>query len=204
MDVLNTANIADVLQVLREHLMPVGHKKTLIDANEGELPHARRAAVLLPLFELHGETYLLFIRRSRTLRSHGGEIAFPGGKIEPGETFPVMTALREAHEEIGLEPARVEILGVLPPVFTVLTNYLITPVVAYLPLGPGHLTLQPSEVTEVIQLPLRGLADPAIAHTEQWVHGGKARTVYFYNYHVYNIWGATGRMFSMLLTLLQE
>ena len=157
---------------------------------------------MIPVFELHGETHLAFIRRASTLRAHSGEIAFPGGKVEYGEAFPVMTALREAQEEIGLDPTSIEVLGLLPPVFTVVSNYLITPVVAYLPSGLGKLTLQSSEVTEVILASLRQLSDPAIAHTEQWPRSGGVRTVYFYTYDTYQIWGATGRMLATFLELL--
>jgi 8-oxo-dGTP pyrophosphatase MutT (NUDIX family) len=202
MDVLNTANIADVLRVLRVRLLPVKGGLLQGDSVDGPHPDARRAAVLVPLFEAHGETYLAFIRRASTLRAHSGEIAFPGGRVEPGESFPVVTALRETQEEIGLDPASIEVLGLLPPVFTVVSNYLITPVVAYLPSGLGTLKLQSSEVTEVILAPLRRLSDPAIARTEQWSRSGRVRTVYFYTYDTYQIWGATGRMLAALLELL--
>ena len=198
---LNTASIADVLRVLRGRLLPVESALVQGDSFEGPQPEAYRAAVLIPVFELYGETYLAFIRRASTLRSHGGEIAFPGGKVEYGEAFPVMTALREAQEEIGLDLASIEVLGLLPSVFTVVSNYLITPVVAYLPSGLGTLTLQSSEVTEVILAPLRRLSDPAIAHTEQWLYSGRVRTVYFYMYDAYRIWGATGRMLAAFLEL---
>jgi len=202
MDALNTANIAEVLHVLRMRLGTAKGTLSLVDSADGPQPEARRAAVLIPLFESHGETYLAFIRRASTLRSHGGEIAFPGGKAEHGESFPVMTALREAQEEIGLDPTSIEVLGLLPPVFTAVSNYLITPVVAYLPFGLGTLTLQTSEVTEVILAPLRQLSDPAIAHTEQWSLSGRVHTVYFYSYNTYQIWGATGRMLASFLELL--
>lgn len=202
MDVLNTANIADVIRVLRARLLPVKGELLQGDSVEGLQPDARRAAVLIPLFELHGETHLAFIRRAHTLRAHSGEIAFPGGQAEPGESFPVVTALREAQEEIGLDPASIEVLGLLPSVFTVVSNYLVTPVVAYLPSGLGTLTLQASEVTEVILASLRRLSDPAIAHTEQWSRSGRVRTVYFYTYDAYQIWGVTGRMLAAFLELL--
>jgi 8-oxo-dGTP pyrophosphatase MutT (NUDIX family) len=201
---LNTANIEDVLRVLRVRLMPVKEALAEPGGIEGPYPDARRAAVLLPVFESYGETYLAFIRRASTLRAHSGEIAFPGGKVEYGESFPVMTALRETQEEIGLDPASIEVLGLLPPVFTVVSNYLITPVVAFLPSGLGTLTLQPSEVTEVIRAPLRRLSDPAIAHTEQWSRSGRVRTVYFYTFDTYQIWGATGRMLAAFLALLSS
>ncbi|GAC1699389.1 MAG: CoA pyrophosphatase [Ktedonobacteraceae bacterium] len=176
----------------------------LIDVVEGQRPDARKAAVLLALFEQKNIPYITFIRRASTLRSHSGEIAFPGGGVDASDTSPVMAAPREAYEEIGLEPARSNVLGVLPPVFTIVSNYLITPVVAYLPQGLGSVHLQASEVAELILVPLHALADPAIAHTEQWTRSGMTRTVYFYDYGPYRIWGATGRILSMLLALLQD
>ena len=191
-----------VLPLLRRHLATVEHAETLMDIVEGQQPGARKSAVLLALFEEDGELYLAFIRRASTLRSHSGEIAFPGGGVERGDASLAVTAMREAQEEIGLDPERVEMLGVLPPVFTVVSNYLIVPVVAYLPRGLGLLTLEPSEVTELILAPLRKLADPAIAHTEEWTRGGRTRTMYFYDYGSYHIWGATGRILHAFLRIL--
>ena len=92
----------------------------------------------------------------------------------------------------------------MPPVFTVVSNFLITPVVAFLPEGPGPLQLQASEVAEIIFLPLRGLVDPSIYHTEQWIRDGQLHTVYFFDYGSYRIWGATARMLNLLLELLRD
>src|SRR5712692_8670990 len=199
---MNLQNSLEVISALRNHLEPAERADLLSDVLEGQRPHARKAAVLLGLFDQHGETHLIFIRRSSNLRSHSGEIAFPGGAVDASDGSPIMTALREAQEEIGLDPARAEALGILSPVFTVVSNFLITPVVAFLPQGLGTLSLQASEVTELILAPLRGLADPAITHTEEWTRGGLTRTVYFYHYGPYLIWGATARMLTMLLELL--
>jgi 8-oxo-dGTP pyrophosphatase MutT (NUDIX family) len=198
----------ELLSLLRQRLEPEGRAELLSDEIEGKRPGARKSAVLVALFEqeskegLAGEIHLAFIRRASTLRAHSGEIAFPGGGVDATDTSPVMTALREAQEEIGLDPLRVEVLGVLPPVFTVVSNYLILPVVGYLPDGLGTLSLQESEVTEVLLAPLWSLADPAIMHTEQWTRGGVERTVYFFDYNGYRIWGATGRILNELLELV--
>jgi 8-oxo-dGTP pyrophosphatase MutT (NUDIX family) len=197
-------NISEIVQALRERLMPVELANSLSDALEGHRPNARKAAVLIALFEQNGETTIAFIRRATTLRSHSGEIAFPGGSVDNTDDSPIQTALREAQEEIGLDPSRAEVLGVLPPVFTVVSNYLITPVVAYLADGLGKLLLQESEVTELILTTVQGLADPMIAHTEQWTRGELTRTVYFYDYGPYRIWGATARILNILLSLLEE
>jgi len=199
---MDLSNITEVVLALRHCLEPVERADQLVDALEGQRPDARKAAVLIALFEQEDETTLIFIRRASTLRSHSGEIAYPGGSVDPTDTSPVWTALREAQEEIGLDTARAEVLGIMPPVFTVVSNFLITPVVAFLPLGPGALRLQPGEVAELLLLPLRGLSDPTIAHTEEWARGGLARTVYFYDYGAYRVWGATARMLNALLGLL--
>ncbi len=199
---MDLSNIQQVVIALRQRLEPVERANQLRDALEGQRPNARRAAVLIGLFEQEGEATVIFIRRASTLRSHSGEIAFPGGSVDVTDESPVRAALREAQEEIGLHPARVEALGIMSPVFTVVSNFLITPVLAFLPEGPGELHLQASEVDDLLLLPLRGLADPAIAHTEEWTRDGQARTVYFYDYSAYRIWGATARMLNALLGLL--
>ncbi len=197
-------NTTDVVALLQQCLEPVELVDSLIDVLEGQRPTARKAAVLLGIFDQDGVPYLAFIRRASTLRAHSGEIAFPGGGVDVTDYSPIMTALRETQEEIGLEPQHVEILGLLHPVFTVVSNYLIMPVVAFLPHGLGKLSLQASEVDEVIVAALSGLANPAIAHTEQWMREGVMRTIYFYDYGPYRIWGATARILYELLSLLEH
>jgi 8-oxo-dGTP pyrophosphatase MutT (NUDIX family) len=200
---MDLRNIAEVVAALRERLVPVERADQMINAVTKSEPDARLAAVLVPLFEYEEESYLAFIRRSQELRSHSGEIAFPGGGAEAVDRSPVATALREAQEEIGLDPAQVEVLGILPPLFTSVSNYLITPVVAFLPHGLGTLRLQESEVTELILASLEGLAKPDIFHAEEWIRRGLQHTVYFYDYGAYRIWGATARMVKTLLDLLE-
>lgn len=199
---MDVRDISQVLAVLRAHLHPVSAADSLVDVLEGERPDARRAAVLIALFVRDGHTHVTLIRRAATLRAHSGEIAFPGGSYDAGDASLVSTALREAYEEIGLVPERVEVLGLLQPVFTVVSNFFILPVVAALPAGPGQLFLQASEVAEILLLPLHALADPQIAHTEIWTRSGVARPVYFYDYGSLRIWGATGRILNALLQLL--
>jgi 8-oxo-dGTP pyrophosphatase MutT (NUDIX family) len=202
MDGLNLLATEAVLEVLRQRLVSIEQAHDLIDQVEGLQPGARQAAVLLPLFVQDGRLHLAFIRRAQTLLAHRGEIAFPGGKVEPDDASYVATAIREAQEEIGLQPGSVRVLGVLHPVFTVTSNYLITPVVGFLPSGLGTLHLQESEVAELIIASLSDLADPAIARTEQWTRQGQSRTIYFYDYATCCIWGATGRILAALLALL--
>ena len=201
---MDLSNHKEIILALRQRLEPINRIGSLKDTREKQYPSARNASVLLGLFDENNETYLSFIRRASTLRAHSGEIAFPGGAADINDVSPIATALREAHEEIGLAPSRVEVLGILPPVFTVVSNFLITPVVAFLPEGPGPLQLQASEVAEIIFLPLQGLADPSIYHTEQWIRDGMPHTVYFFDYGSYRIWGATARMLNILLEVLRD
>ena len=200
---MDLSNSKDVILALRQRLEPTQRAEMMKDALVKQYPSARNASVLIALFDENNETYLSFIRRASTLRAHSGEIAFPGGAADVSDVSPIVTALREAQEEIGLAPTRVEVLGIMAPVFTVVSNFLITPVVAFLPEGPGTLQLQLSEVEEIIFLPLQGLADPSIYHTEQWLREDVSHTVYFFDYGTYRIWGATARMLTMLLDLLR-
>ncbi len=169
-----------------------------------EIPPGQRvAAVLAPLYLREGRPHLLFTRRAETLNAHRGEISFPGGSHEPADGALEQTALREAEEEIGLAPERVELLGLLSPVGTVVSNFTILPFVGLLPGGPGELRPNPAEVAAVIEAPLADLANPAIFHMEEWTRGGVKRPVYFYDYGPHRIWGATARMLFELLELLR-
>lgn len=163
---------------------------------------ARRAAVLLPLYARNQRPHLLFTRRSATLAAHSGEISFPGGSHDATDLTLAATALREAHEEIGLAPESVRVLGTLAPVFTVVSNFLITPIVGWLGADPAPFSPNPAEVAEVIEAPVADLADPAIFHAEQWIRNGRPHPVYFYDLGPYRIWGATARILRQLLDLL--
>lgn len=165
-------------------------------------PTAQIAAVLPLVYPRAGVPHLLFTRRSSSLTRHRGEISFPGGSSEPGDTGLAATALREAWEEIHLVRDDIEILGTLPPLFTVVSNYWVTPVVGWLPKGLPPLTPNPAEVDEIIEAPVAALDDPAIFHEETWVRGGIARAVHFYDYGQYRIWGLTGHILTTLLAQL--
>ena len=165
-------------------------------------PTARIAAVLALLYPRDGVPYLLFTRRSSGLRAHRGEISFPGGSHESADISLAATALREAWEELHVEGKQIEILGALPPLFTVVSNFWVTPVVGWLPGGLPRLEPNPAEVDEVIEAPVAALTDPAIFHAETWVRNGVGRAVHFYDYGPYRIWGLTGHILSTLLALL--
>lgn len=162
----------------------------------------RQAGVLVPLYARRDAPHLLFTRRSPALANHSGQISFPGGGRDLDDASLVATALREAHEELGIAPESVRVLGMLAPVFTVVSNYLITPVVGWLGDGLPPLLPSPEEVAAVIEAPLAALVDPAIFHTEEWTRGGQPHTVYFYDLGPHRIWGATARILHDLLETL--
>ena len=174
----------------------------VLDPLTSPQPGARVAAVLAPLYAVEGRPHLLFTRRTPHLRAHSGEISFPGGGYELADPTLEMTALREAAEELALDPAGVEVLGPLPPVFAVVSNYLVMPFVGWLGEGMPRLRPNPHEVAEVIEAPLAALADPAIFHEETWMRGEVARSVLFYDLGPHRIWGLTGRILSTLLATL--
>ena len=167
-------------------------------------PTARIAAVLPLLYPRDGVPYLLFTRRSAALPHHRGEISFPGGSRDPEDSSLVATALRETWEELRLDSALIEPLGALPPLFTVVSNFWVTPIVGWLPGGLPPLEPNAAEVDEVIEAPVATLTDPAIFHEETWVRNGVGRAVHFYDYGQYRIWGLTGYILSTLLALLPD
>lgn len=166
----------------------------------GRVP--RQAAVLAPLYARDGQPYLLFTRRSADLATHSGEISFPGGSRDPVDHSLAQTALRETHEELGLEPARVTLLGAMPPAYTFVSNFLVTPYVGWLGEGLPALRPQSTEVAEIIEAPLSALDDHLIYHAEMWTRGGMTHAVHFYDFGPYRIWGFTGRLLNDLLALL--
>jgi 8-oxo-dGTP pyrophosphatase MutT (NUDIX family) len=154
------------------------------------------AAVLAPLVtHPHGLSVLL-TRRSDDLRRHSGQVAFPGGRAEPGET-PWQTALREAHEEIGLDPASVRLAG-LGDLYATGTGYLITPVVAFI--APGlDFKPHPDEVAEVFETPFSFLMDPQNHEKRVWHdREGKERRYYAMPHEGPLIWGVTAGMVRRL------
>jgi len=162
---------------------------------------ARPAAVLIPFFEEANAPHLLFTRRSTAVLEHGGEISFPGGALEPQDASLLHTALRETREEIGLTVAADAVLGALPPVSTMVSNYSVTPFVAVLEALPA-LQLNRHEIEAMLHVPLAHLRDPANLREEERQLGGTTRRLYFYDYGPHVIWGATGRILHELLELL--
>lgn len=154
------------------------------------------AAVLIALIEKDGRLEVVLTRRSKHLKHHPGQIAFPGGKVDAGDASDEAAALREAHEEIGLDPGSVAVLGSLAPHRTV-TNYTVRPFLGLIR-GPFEPVLEPREVDEMFTVPLSFLADPANFLIEGRMWRGQRRQYYVVPYGPYYIWGATARMLRAL------
>jgi 8-oxo-dGTP pyrophosphatase MutT (NUDIX family) len=177
----------------------------------GETPVPSRevnAGVLGVLFEERGEARLVLTRRSTGLRTHQGQVSFPGGRLEPGEDA-VAAALREAFEEVDLDPSLVTTVGWLHPVLTMVSSSFILPVLATVD-GRPDLVASPSEVERIFDVSLAELADPEVFHEERWRIPGRAIAgtednsfpVWFFEVAGELIWGATARMLHELLTVV--
>jgi 8-oxo-dGTP pyrophosphatase MutT (NUDIX family) len=190
----------NLVQRLRSSLESPAKEPPII----GDLPELRAlaetpAAVLIAITDRPEPGLILTVRREH-LRTHAGQIAFPGGRVDPGED-PISAAVREAHEELGLDPALVNVAGTLDDYRTV-TGYVVTPVVSVVPAG---LALFPheNEVADWFEAPLAFLLDRANQRLESAVFGGRERRYWQIEWNGRRIWGATAAMIVNLSRRLQ-
>jgi len=170
------------------------------DGTEGREAASTAAAVLIAVVaHAHGPT-LLFTQRTTHLRSHSGQVAFPGGRAEPGDASAEFTALREAEEEIGLPPTSVEVLARLPD-YRTRTGYRVTPVVGLLT-PPLSLTPDPHEVAEIFEVPLAFLMGERNCQRRTRELLGQTVGYYVFEYQNRVIWGATAGMLVNLNRML--
>ena len=207
---------ADELAALRDRiarLAPLGREAATRrapgrrgddDLNPGLIPPAREAvpaAVLVPLLRRPEGASVLLTRRTAHLHDHAGQICFPGGRMEPGDTGPVDTALREAAEEVGLERAAVDLAGQLDT-YETRTGYRVTPIVG-LVTPPATLRPEQFEVAEIFEVPLRFLQTPGSRQMHSHDDRGRTRHFWAFPYGAYYIWGATAGMLVNLIDLLE-
>jgi 8-oxo-dGTP pyrophosphatase MutT (NUDIX family) len=178
-----------------------------VDASQHDLtamrqtwPEARVAAVLALFYPLRDAPHLILTRRSPDLKHHSGQISFPGGRIESSDPSPAEAALRETREELGIATTDVRLHGTLDPVFTVVSNFVLLPIVGSLPARPSFVP-DPREVAELIDLPLATLLGPSAAEEEWWELRGRVRKVSFYRYGKHKIWGATAKVLRQIVEL---
>lgn len=162
-----------------------------------DFPDARPSAVLAVLADGPEGAEVLLTRRSMHLTSHKGEVSFPGGRLDPGESF-VDAALREAHEEVGLVPGTVEVVGQLHPISTWVSRSWIVPIVARIT-EPIELHGATGEVDRVLWVPLHELTRPGTFREEWWHTALGERPIFFFELDDETVWGATARMLHQLL-----
>ena len=185
------------MEIRLQRLLQGRTRQTIQDAD------LRQAAVLLPLFKRNGAYHVLFIERSRKVEHHKGEISFPGGICEELDGSFERTALRETHEEIGMHPEDVRVLGLLDDMRTQSTGYRVTPVVGVIPY-PYPFALSAREVEQIITIPLAHLLDADNGGEESVMREGKSYRGHVYRYEGYVIWGATARILTEFIRLWNE
>ncbi|MBN2621809.1 MAG: NUDIX domain-containing protein [Acidimicrobiales bacterium] len=192
--------LADV----RSSLAPLGPARASArEQQRGSTPPSRPSAVLAPLYEdgAADGVVVVLTRRTWDMRTHQGEVSFPGGRVEPGES-PVDGARREAQEEIGLDPSSIEIIGELDHLATVSSGSFIVPYVGALP-GRPETVPSPAEVEAVLHVPLAELLDPAIFREEIWTFpGGYEQPITFFELVGDTVWGATASLLRQLLGIV--
>ncbi len=166
--------------------------------------NGKQAGVLILLYDHVGELYFLLTRRTESVATHKGQISLPGGSREDGEALQE-TALREAREELDIDPAQVEILGEpLTPLYIPVSDFWVTAFVGYYCCDEPLLNASVAEVFEVLPTPLADLMDESAIVEEEWELRGMAVRVPFFKLHGYKVWGATAMILSEFLALLQR
>jgi 8-oxo-dGTP pyrophosphatase MutT (NUDIX family) len=188
-------NIGIVKTKLKE-LLSARQKQRIDD------PERIASAVLIPLYQDREQYHIVFIKRTDTVKTHKGQISFPGGGRERGDKTLLDTALREASEEIGLLPGDVEVLGELDDEITTTSNYIVSPFVALIP-WPYRFTREKAEVAEIISIPVPALLDKSCLKEDiETLDGGIVVNSYNYHYKGQVIWGATAKILHKLLDIL--
>jgi 8-oxo-dGTP pyrophosphatase MutT (NUDIX family) len=189
-------------EFIREKLREIGtdlHSDGYAEVDLAPDAKVRCAAVLVPLVQYDGEWHLLYTRRTERVESHKGQVSFPGGACDEGETTPEQTALRETHEEIGVARQDVRVLGQLNNMITI-THFRVTPVVGIIP-WPYVFRVENAEVARVFTIPLRWLAESR----NRWEFPFPDRKRALIAYHPYDgelLWGATARMTVDFMNIL--
>jgi 8-oxo-dGTP pyrophosphatase MutT (NUDIX family) len=187
-------NADDLIQRIKEILAQREIKQ--VAAGPGLI----RAAVLLPLLIKDGSHHILFTKRTDTVRHHKGEISFPGGNHDATDKDLLATALRETHEEIGLTPQRVFLLGALDEMIT-MTDFIVSPFVGLIPY-PYPFVPSPEEIDEIIILPVADFRKAGVLSEEYRTYNERTQKVSVYQCGGHVIWGATAHILRQFLGLI--
>jgi 8-oxo-dGTP pyrophosphatase MutT (NUDIX family) len=161
------------------------------------------SAVLIPIYKHDGQYHIIFIKRTNTVKTHKGQISFPGGMRDKGDKTLRDTALRESDEEIGLRKEDAAILGELDDQITTTSNFIVTPFIALIP-WPYHFTPNKAEVAKIISVPITALLEKDCMMSETEMLNGKKVESFAYYYRGTRIWGATARILNKLLGIIEN
>jgi 8-oxo-dGTP pyrophosphatase MutT (NUDIX family) len=178
-------------------------RNRLATYNHNRLPAEQRplAAVLIPIYQVDDELHIVLTKRTERVEHHKGEISFPGGARDPEDTDLVATALRESHEEIGLHPKHVEVIGRVDDFITI-SQFHVTPYVGVInPLSAPYRWLpQEREVAEILEVPLPHLLDPVnLVRDRRVMADGRVSDMESFRWREHLVWGATARMLKNFL-----
>jgi 8-oxo-dGTP pyrophosphatase MutT (NUDIX family) len=164
--------------------------------------HVVPAAVLIPIYLREGELTVLLTKRTDTVDAHKGQISFPGGAWEEGDANMLQTALRETHEEVGVKPEDIEVLGQVDQLIST-TDFIISPFVGVIPY-PYEFIPNPDEIAELLEVPMSFFLNQANMRTEQRDFRGRRITLYFFEFGRHTIWGVTARILMGFIDLLRR
>ena len=162
--------------------------------------NSRGAAVLVPILERRGELNVVYIRRADHVSSHRGQVAFPGGRVDPTDATLLHTALREAQEEVAIEPGTVDVLGAFPEMNTLTSGITVAPFAGVVPASTPFAAC-PNEVAEIFEVPLTALSDPRYRGEYEWDGANRSKFPAIL-YGGQTIWGLTLRITENLLSIL--
>jgi 8-oxo-dGTP pyrophosphatase MutT (NUDIX family) len=161
------------------------------------------SAVLIPIYQKDGQYHIVFIKRTTTVKTHKGQISFPGGMRDTHDKTLLDTALRESLEEIGLRKEDTNVLGELDDEVTTTSNFIVTPFVALIP-WPYRFTKNIEEVDEIIEVPIPALLEKDCLKPDTEVLNGEKVDSFAYHYRGTIIWGATARILNKLLDIISR